>query len=472
MDTKSKAIFKELKRRFNYLQDDLGYDVLFVALQGSQNYNLDVYTDEYKSDIDCMAVILPKLEDIIDNKNAVSTTIVLDNNEHINVKDIRLMFELFYKQNIQFLEILFTEYKIVNKQYKQLLEPLFKNAEKIAQYDKYRLYNGISGMAKEKYKALEHPYPSIKYKIEKYGYDGKQLSHIIRLYQFISNLLNGKTYKESLTYFEPKLKGKVMYAKLNKYHLEEARELATYYTIQIHTLKEHYMNNNDLSVDSDVENLLNLIKHRIIEQYLKNTLLPKEVEPYKLCPDHYSSVWVTSDNHFGHINILKYENRLEKLGVNNVDEHDNELIRRWNLVVGKNDLVIILGDFSFKSAKDTNKLLQQLNGDKVLIRGNHDIFLDDKAFDKSLFKAVYDYKETKYKGQEIALMHYPIMDFKHQNKEIKPAVLLFGHIHSFKMLIPKHSYNVGVDVNNYYPVDIIEAIAKALDNNGNTTNGI
>ena len=59
MTEKRQTIFKELKRRMNYLQDDLGYEVLFIALQGSQNYGLDIYTDEYKSDIDCMAVILP-----------------------------------------------------------------------------------------------------------------------------------------------------------------------------------------------------------------------------------------------------------------------------------------------------------------------------------------------------------------------------------------------------------------------------
>ena len=69
-------------------------------------------------------------------------------------------------------------------------------------------------------------------------------------------------------------------------------------------------------------------------------------------------------------------------------------------------------------------------------------------------------------------MHYPIQDFKHQSREVKPAVLLFGHIHTFRMEIPKHSFNVGVDVNDYYPVDITKAIEKALDNRGGVINGI
>lgn len=475
MEEKRQTIFKELKRRMNYLQDDLGYEVLFIALQGSQNYGLDIYTDEYKSDIDCMAVILPSFEDFVGNKQAVSTTYVLPNNEHINVKDIRLYFELLYKQNPQFLELLFTEYKIINKKYKMLVEPLFRNAEKIASYNLLKLYNGISGMAQEKLKALEHPYPSIIDKIEKYGYDGKQLHHIIRLYQFIKNLTGGLTFKESLTHFEPDILYMCMEAKLNEFSLEEARDLAKVYSDTIHTIKEKYFENNELEIKDEVVNILLEIKTNIFRQSFKEQLLPKYEEPFKLCPDNYKKVWVTSDNHFGHKNILSYENRVEKLKVSTVEEHDKELVRRWNSIVGKDDLIIVLGDFSFKGAKETNELLKQLNGDKVLVRGNHDIFLDDKKFDKSLFKAVYDYKEIKYKGQEIALMHYPIQDFKHQNMEENPAVLLFGHIHTFRVEIPKHSFNVGVDVNNYYPVDIVEAIAKALNNKGgviNSSNGI
>lgn len=471
MDRKQE-IFKELKRRMNYLQDELGYEVLFIALQGSQNYNMAIYMPDYKSDIDCMAVVLPSFDDFVGNKPAVSTTLVLDNNEHINIKDIRLYFELMYKQNPQFLELLFTDYKIVNKKYKQILEPLFKNAERIASYNKIKLYNAISGMAQEKFKALEHPYPSIVDKIDKYGYDGKQLHHIIRLYQFLNNLINGMSFKQSLTYFEDDIRLMCVRAKLNGYTLEEARMFADMYSKDIHNIKDLYLTNNIVDIDNEVVNILLDIKTNIFRQSFKEQLLPKYEEPYKLCPDQYNKVWVTSDNHFGHKNILSYENRVAKLKVSTVAEHDAELIKRWNGIVGKQDLVLILGDFSFKKAEETNELLRQLNGDKVLVRGNHDIFLDDKKFDKSLFKAVYDYKEIKYRGQEIALMHYPIQDFKHQSREVKPAVLLFGHIHTFRMEIPKHSFNVGVDVNDYYPVDIIVAISKAINNKGGVINGI
>ena len=62
------------------------------------------------------------------------------------------------------------------------------------------------------------------------------------------------------------------------------------------------------------------------------------------------------------------------------------LISQWNKKVRKNDEVVILGDFSIDKGEKTNELLCRLNGRKYLIMGNHDRFLDDKAFDRSLFK--------------------------------------------------------------------------------------
>ena len=261
-----------------------------------------------------------------------------------------------------------------------------------------------------------------------------------------------------------------MKAKLNEYSLEEARQLAQEYATKIHDIKETEILAKGIIVKDEVVNLLLDLKLQILKKFFIDELKPNIPQEVEINPDQYENVWVTSDNHFGHINILKYENRNEKLGVDTIEEHDQLLIARWNSIVKENDLVLILGDFSFKRAEDTEVILKQLNGDKVLIKGNHDIFLDNKKFDKSLFKAIYDYKEIKYRGQEIVLMHYPILDFKHQSNENNPAILLFGHIHSFKIKIPKHSFNVGVDVNEYTPVNIKYAIQKALDNEGGIIN--
>ena len=128
----------------------LGYNVVGVFLYGSQNYELD-YSG---SDVDSKAIILPTLNDIVFNRQPVSTTLDMGNGCLCDVKDIRKMFECFKKQNINFVELLFTQYYVLNPIYEELFEPMFDNAEKIARYNNYASVNCMCGMAFEKYKAL------------------------------------------------------------------------------------------------------------------------------------------------------------------------------------------------------------------------------------------------------------------------------------------------------------------------------
>ena len=158
------------------------YRPIYIALQGSQNYSLDTEN----SDVDTKVITLPSLDQIIKNKKPTSFTHVRANNEHIDMKDVRLMFDCFKKQNINFIEILFTDYYfIMNDKYKSLLEELRSHAEEIAVLNPYRAIKCMKGMAFEKYNALCHPYPAKIDIINKYGYDGKQLHHLLRLEYFL-----------------------------------------------------------------------------------------------------------------------------------------------------------------------------------------------------------------------------------------------------------------------------------------------
>ena len=167
-------------------------------------------------------------------------------------------------------------------------------------------------------------------------------------------------------------------------------------------------------------------------------------------------IYVTSDLHFGHKNIIKYENRPFK----DIEEMDKKLIENWNKVISKTDKIYILGDFSWYKGEKTNEILEQLNGIKILIKGNHDKnFLDDKKFNKNLFEGIYDYLVIKDNGIHYVLFHYPIAEFDGKNNGY---IHLYGHIHSSNLLLEgslQHSYNVGVDRNNYYPVKL-----KSYDN--------
>ncbi len=101
---RKELIAARLQSDYDHLAD-LGYEVVGVFLQGSQNYGLDVYNEGYKSDIDTKAIVLPSVENIINNEKPISTTLVHPNNEHLDVKDIRVMFDTIKKQNINFVEI-------------------------------------------------------------------------------------------------------------------------------------------------------------------------------------------------------------------------------------------------------------------------------------------------------------------------------------------------------------------------------
>ena len=168
--------------------------IVGLFCQGSQNYGLDYEG----SDIDTKLIIVPTFEDIAFNKKPISTTHVRQNNEHIDLKDVRLYIETFRKQNLNFLEILFTSYKIVNPQYAEFWQKLVDAREAIAHYDIHRSIKSMKGIALEKYHAMEHKYPSKVDIIEKYGYDSKQLHHLLRVEEYLSRYIAGESYEKCL----------------------------------------------------------------------------------------------------------------------------------------------------------------------------------------------------------------------------------------------------------------------------------
>ena len=168
--------------------------IVGIFLQGSQNYGLDYEG----SDIDTKLIVLPSFEDIAFNKKPVSTTHVRANEEHIDFKDLRLYMQTFRKQNLNFLEILFTEFKILNPQYEKMWNVLVENRERIARYNEFQAIKSMKGIAMEKYHAMKHPYPSKMAIIEAQGYDGKQVHHLIRVEDYIERYIAGESYESCL----------------------------------------------------------------------------------------------------------------------------------------------------------------------------------------------------------------------------------------------------------------------------------
>lgn len=241
-----------------------------LFIQGSQNYGLDIYTDEYKSDIDTKAIVIPSLEDVVLNKKPISTTHILYNNEHLDIKDIRLYFDNFKKQNINFIEILFACAKYINPEYKDLYDLLEKNREEIAHYNSNQALRCMAGMSMEKKKALCHPYPTLIDKIEKYGYDGKQLHHIIRMYDFITAYAHNENFEFCLT-FQPHYK-EMIKAKLNEYTLEEALKIADHFDTLTKKIKDNYLKPQD-EIDKDALEVLNKVQYETIKRRIKKEVV-------------------------------------------------------------------------------------------------------------------------------------------------------------------------------------------------------
>lgn len=185
-----KEIMARVEEHYKYLES-LGYEVVCTCLQGSQNYGLDEYSEEYCSDIDTKSIVLPKLKDFIMASPPVSKVEIMDNDEHAEVKDIRIMFDMFKKMNLSYIELLYSKYVYINPRWVDYIYNMFLYRDEIASYNRNQFFRCIAGMAMEKQKALCHPYPNLLDKIEKYGYDGKQLSHTYRLLEFIIKYADG-----------------------------------------------------------------------------------------------------------------------------------------------------------------------------------------------------------------------------------------------------------------------------------------
>lgn len=268
-----KEIMERLQEHYNEACSLIPEDrIVGVFLQGSQNYGLDIPG----SDVDSKCIILPTLEDICFNKKAISTTHVRENDEHIDLKDIRLMFQTFRKQNMNFIEILFTEYKIINPLYEDFWNELIAQNEMIAQYNPHKAVSTMKGIASEKFHALEHRYPSRIEVIDKFGgYDPKQLHHLLRIEEFLERYINGEAYAECL---KPCAEGCFVLKHIKQFgvkNLEEARQFAEECFDRISRMANEYRATHRDEGNPAVDELLDNIQRKIMK---KSIILELEKE--------------------------------------------------------------------------------------------------------------------------------------------------------------------------------------------------
>lgn len=168
------------------------------------------------------------------------------------------------------------------------------------------------------------------------------------------------------------------------------------------------------------------------------------------------NIFITSDLHFGHKNIINLQpaTRSQFLDMTDMTE---KMIHMWNNTVGVDDLVYILGDVAFCSASDAAKILNRLNGSKILIEGNHDRkTLKDHSF-RSCFKEIHNYLETEYNGVKIVMFHNPIFD---HNGAGRGTIMLHGHRHGKPTGIPGKIMDVGFDATGEIVITLDSILSK------------
>lgn len=262
-------IMEQVKRHYQEALTLFPADrIVGVFLQGSQNYGLDYEG----SDIDTKCIVLPTLEDLIFNRKPVSTTHVLPNEEHLDLKDVRLYFQTFRKQNLNFMEILFTKYKIVNPIYEQYWNRLIENNEQIARYNPVGAVKTMKGIALEKYHAMEHKYPSKVDLINSIGYDPKQLHHLFRVEEYLSRYIKGEKYADCLISEQGEYLREVksLVNGIPYYQLTQARLLATHSLAETVAMADDFFARHaDDPVDEKVDELLDQVQRDIVKLGIK-----------------------------------------------------------------------------------------------------------------------------------------------------------------------------------------------------------
>lgn len=174
-------------------------------------------------------------------------------------------------------------------------------------------------------------------------------------------------------------------------------------------------------------------------------------EPLNILADPTRRIWLWSDTHFFHKNIISFSDRPYLT----VDEMNEQLVANFNDYVGPNDISIWVGDVGFSGTGFINELLDQCNGYKILVIGNHDF--DGKKLRKLKFDETHLLYTINTPEVSLVLTHYPMWHIG------KPWFNVHGHLHAYPNPYtnnPLH-YNICCELHNYRPIELTDVIKIA-----------
>jgi calcineurin-like phosphoesterase family protein len=162
--------------------------------------------------------------------------------------------------------------------------------------------------------------------------------------------------------------------------------------------------------------------------------------------------WFTADTHFGHANIIEHARR----PFNSIQEMDDVLVKNWNTVVGRDDTVWHLGDFTLSGSDAAEHYRSRLNGRIHLIWGNHD---RNSVRKLSCWASSQYATEINLDGHRLTLCHYAMLVW---NQCHRGSLMLFGHSHG-NLPINNQSADVGVDAWPYQPISLEDIIYRMTE---------
>ena len=272
-------IFKRLREDFDTVEligKNQGFTCIGVFLRGSQNYNLD---DEY-SDIDSLAIVLPNLDNLIKGYKPSIEHHNADDS-HVDIKDIRYFFDSLKKQNPSYLEMMTTDYYVLDNNWKVIWDEFWNtdcpttewgvlsNREAICCYHPYKGLRTIFGDMTSKYKNLFHDAPHSHEDIEKYGYCLKDFHHLNRmkgvLVKYLSYILQGKVEPEQRVNYKS-----LIWVEENTqdYHVLRDYKRNGHDFVSVKTMADTIMKQYGNMVEQTLENWKNIDTYNIPNEFL------------------------------------------------------------------------------------------------------------------------------------------------------------------------------------------------------------
>lgn len=165
------------------------------------------------------------------------------------------------------------------------------------------------------------------------------------------------------------------------------------------------------------------------------------------------SEWIIADTHLSHHNIIGYEKRPFK----DIEEMDKMMIENWNNIVKPEDTIYHLGDVIMAKKEKQFELLPKLNGNKILVLGNHDLRVTKTRWRDLGFNEVV--MEIFHK--DLWMTHYP-QEIEKVQEWVKNGKIIgnvHGHVHSKIAHLDQNYFKcVSVELINYQPISIEEVI--------------